>query len=179
MPRILPEITTLEQHQKQILYDPDVYRPDCCPYCGKAGLHHHGHYQRNVPRGEGLSLLFGVLFILRFFCPGCRRSCSRLTGCLSPRRHYWWKSQQEVLELLMAGLSIHQVARQKRPYYRTIRRWWQRLESCFDQHALFLRSRFPDLGRSVEVKGFWFHCFSLMTQAEAMAWLDHEGVCVP
>lgn len=179
MTRILPEIATLEQHQQQILNDPDVYRPACCPHCGKAVLHHHGHYKRNAPKGEGLSLLFGVLFILRFFCPGCHRSCSRLPGCLSPRRHYWWKSQQEVLELLTAGQSIHQVAKQKWPYYRTVRRWWQRLESCFDQHALSLRSRFPDLGRSVDWKDFWSHCLSVMSLAQAMGWLDHEGVCVP
>lgn len=179
MTRIVPEITTLEQHQKQILDDPDAYRPDCCPHCGKAGLHHHGHYQRNAPRGEGLSLLFGVLFILRFFCPTCRRSCSRLPGCLSPRRHYWWKTQQTALRLMIAGQSIHQVAKQTWLYYRTVGRWWQRLESCFEQHALSLRCRFPDLGYSMGLKGFWSQCFSVMNLAQAMSWLDHEGVTVP
>lgn len=179
MTYILPEIDTLEQHQHRVLNDPDAYRPACCPHCGKAGLHHHGHYERNVPRGEGLSLLLGVLLILRFFCPGCRRSCSRLPACLSPRRHYWWQSQQVVLVLLIAGQSIHQVAKVTMFYYRTIGRWWKRLEVCFDQHVLFLRSRFPALGRSAHWKEFWSQCFAFMSLAQAMGWLAHEGVRVP
>ena len=179
MTRILPEIATLEQHQQQVLNDPDAYRPPCCPHCGKSGLHHHGYYERNAPKGEGIAFLLRALFILRFFCPGCRRSCSRLPGCLSPRRHYWWKSQQEVLELLIAGHSIYEVAQQKWPYYRTVRRWWKRLETCFEQHALSLRSRFPDLGRSVDWKDFWSQSFSIMSLAQAMGWLDHDGVYVP
>jgi hypothetical protein len=179
MTRILPDIDLLKQHQQRVQSDPDAFRPACCPHCGMAGLHLHGHYERNVPKGEGLSLLLGVLLILRFLCPGCRRSCSCLPACLSPRRHYWWRSQQGVLGLLVAGQSIHQVAKVTMPYYRTILRWWKRLEACFDTHALSLRSRFPDLGRSVGLKGFWSRCFSIMSLEQAMGWLDHEGITVP
>ena len=179
MTRIVPEVQSLEQHQHRVVKDPDAYRPACCPHCGKAGLHHHGSYRRNTPKGEGLAFLFGVLRILRFFCPGCRRSCSRLPGCLSPRRHYWWKSQQEVIERLLDGQSAYQAAQPQWPCQRTIGRWWRRLETCFDPQALSLRSRFPDLGRSVDWKDFWSHCFSMMSLAQAMGWLDHEGVCVP
>lgn len=179
MPRMLPEIHTLEQHQETTLNDPDAYRPKCCPYCDKAGLHHHGHYERNPPKGEGLTLLVGMLIILRFFCPGCRRTCSRLPGCLSPRRHYWWKSQQQVLELLIAGQSIYEVASKKLPSRQTIGRWWRRLEERFSIHALHLRSRFPELGRTVDWEDFWSNCFDSMSLAEAMGWLDHVGVNVP
>ena len=88
MSRMLPGIETLEQHQAQLENDPDSYKPERCPRCGKAGLHHHGHYKRNTPRGEGLALVLGLLIVLRFFCSGCRRTCSRLPSCLSPRRQY-------------------------------------------------------------------------------------------
>lgn len=179
MTRMLPEIDTLEQHLERVRNDPDAYRPECCPHCGLATLHHHGHYERNVPIGEGLAFLLGVLIILRFFCPGCRHTCSRLPGCLSPRRHYWWKSQQEVLEPLIAGESIYTVAQRKPPSRHTIGRWWRQLEEGFDEHALHLRNRFSDLGRAADWKGFWSRCFDSMSLARAMGWLDHAGVNVP
>jgi len=69
MARMLPGIETVEQHQQLLGDDPDAYRPERCPRCAKAGMHHHGHYERNVPRGEGLALALGALFIPRFLCP--------------------------------------------------------------------------------------------------------------
>ena len=50
MGRMLPGIETVTQHQEQLRDDPDAYRPERCPHCGKGGLHHHGHYERNTPR---------------------------------------------------------------------------------------------------------------------------------
>ncbi len=43
MSRMLPGIETLEQHQSLLEHDPDVYKPERCPHCAKAGLHRHGH----------------------------------------------------------------------------------------------------------------------------------------
>lgn len=77
MVRMLPGIQTVEQHQQRLREDPDGYRPERCPRCGKAGLHHHGHYERNAPRGEGLAFLLKPLFIPRFLCPQCHSTCSR------------------------------------------------------------------------------------------------------
>ena len=57
--RIVPGIETLEQHQAQLRDAPNVYRPECCPRCGKRGMHRHGHYERNVPRGEGMACSLG------------------------------------------------------------------------------------------------------------------------
>ena len=113
MTRMLPAIETLEQHQERLGEDPEAYRPARCPHCGKAGLHRHGHYERNAPRGEGLAFLLEALFIPRFYCPKCRGTCSRLPGCLAPRRQYWWQRQQAVLKGLLAGQSIRAVARQR------------------------------------------------------------------
>ena len=179
MPRILPGIDTLAQHRKQLQDDPDAYRPERCPHCGKAGLHHHGHYERNPPRGEGLAFSLGTLPILRFCCPCCRRTCSRLPACLSPRRQYWWQTQQAVLERLLAGASNHAVAEQESPSRRTIGRWWRRLEARFEVHAMHLRSRFPDLGRAAGRRGFWSLCLTQMPLGMAMGWLDRMEVSVP
>jgi hypothetical protein len=52
MSRMLPGIETLEQHRELLESNPDAYKPERCPHCGKAGLHHHGHYERNAPRGR-------------------------------------------------------------------------------------------------------------------------------
>jgi len=46
MSRMLPGIETLEQHRDLLESNPDGYKPERCPRCGKAGLHHHGHYER-------------------------------------------------------------------------------------------------------------------------------------
>ena len=97
MARMLPGIETLTQHQERLRDDPEAYRPERCPHCGKGGLHRHGHYERNAPRGEGMAFSLGSLFIPRFYCPKCHGTCSRLPACLSPRRQYWWQSQQAVL----------------------------------------------------------------------------------
>ena len=179
MPRMLPGIETLEQHHRRLRDDPDAYRPECCPKCAKAGLHHHGHYERKTPRGEGMAFSLGPVLIPRFYCPQCRRTCSRLPECLSPRRQYWWKCQQAVLLGLILGESMREMARLLRPGRRTIGRWWQWLEAEFNVHSLHLRSRFAQLGRAVDWKAFWSLCFERMSLAEAMGWLDHAGVKVP
>ena len=170
MPRMLPGIETLTQHQQCLQSDPDVYRPERCPHCGKAGLHRHGHYARNPPRGEGLAFLLGTVLILRFYCPQCRRTCSRLPACLSPRRQYWWRTQQAVVERLLAGASRRAVAAQEWPSRRTIGRWWRGLQRQFEVHALHLRSRFAELGRAPGWPGFWSLCLAQMRLSVAMGW---------
>jgi transposase-like protein len=179
MGRMLPGIETVEQHQEGLRDDPEAYRPERCVHCGKGGMHRHGHYERNAPRGEGMAFTLGALLIPRFYCPACRGTCSRLPACLSPRRQYWWRSQQAVLDALLSGASIREVARRLRPSRRTIGRWWQWLAARFDTHALHLRSRFAELGRALDWKGFWSLCLGSMSLGEAMGWLDRAGVRVP
>ena len=179
MARMLPAIVTLEQHQQRLRDDLEAYRPERCCHCGKEGMHRHGHDERNVPRGEGVALSLGALFIPRFYCPKCHGTGSHLPACLAPRRQYWWQTQQAVLEGLLSGQSIREVARRTQPSRRTIGRWWKHLEARFGEHALHLRSRFPQLGRSVDWKAFWSLCFARMRLSEAMVWLDVAGVSVP
>jgi transposase-like protein len=179
MARMLAGIETLAQHQAQLRQSPQSYRPERCPGCAKAGLHCHGSYPRNAPRGEGMAYLLGPLLIPRFLCPACHASCSRVPQCLSPRRQYWWRAQQAVLAQLLAGASFRALARAMSPSRRTIARWWQRLEARIDVHALHLRSRFAALGRAVDWVAFWSLCLASMDLGEAMAWLDQDAVIVP
>ena len=179
MARMLPGIETPAQHLERLRIDPEAYRPERCPHCGKGELHRHGHYERNSPRGEGLAFSLGSLRIPRFHCPKCRGTCSRLPGCLSPRRQYWWKRQQAVLQWLLVGMSFRAVARSLWPSRRTIGRWWRWLRARFDMHSLPLRSRFAELGRAVDWKAFWSLCLARMSLGEAMGWLDRVAVDVP
>ena len=179
MKRILPVIDSLEQHQKQLRDNPDAYRPTQCHHCGKAGLHRHGFYQRNVPRGKGLAFWLGFLLIPRFYCSACRHTCSRIPGCLSPKRHYWWQCQQSVLMLLLAGKSIHAAAIHLPPSRHTIARWWRRLQSRFTQHRFHLCSRYPELGRHDTLVGFWSACLQQMSLASVMAVLGQDGEMIP
>ena len=43
---IVPSIPTLNQYLILQKEEPERFRPAVCPYCGKAGLWHHGHYDR-------------------------------------------------------------------------------------------------------------------------------------
>ena len=179
MCRILPGIHSLEQHLEHLQDQPESYRPQRCPQCGKAGLWRHGCYERKAPPGEGVAFALDGLFIPRFLCPHCRRSCSRLPACIAPLRQYLWRVQQAVFERLIAGESIRRVSCTLWPSRRTVSRWWQWLSKQFDVHALHLRSRFPPLGRAVNWQAFWVGCFERMRLCEAMSWLDRAGVVVP
>ena len=59
--RILPGIHSLEQHLEHLQSEPEAYRPEYCPHCGKAGVWRHGHYARKAPAGEGLAYTLGGL----------------------------------------------------------------------------------------------------------------------
>ena len=98
---------------------------------------------------------------------------------MAPWRQYLWQVQQAVLEWLLAGASLHEVARTCSPSRRTVGRWWQWLKARFAEHSFHLRSRYSDLGRAVNLPAFWLACFERMTLGEAMAWIEHEGVLVP
>ena len=84
-----------------------------------------------------------------------------------------------VLETLLRGWSIRSLAKQLWPSRRTIGRWWQWLRGRVDAYGLHLRSRFAELGRAGDARGFWSACFERMSLGEAMGWLDTAGVVVP
>ena len=179
MQRIVPAILSLQQHRDVLECDPVVYRPLACPHCGLARLWGHGCYPRKADRRPSPSGAMNPVFIPRFFCQGCRQTCSRLPECIAPRRWYSWAVQQVVLLWLLAGGSVHQAAVQGGVDRHTVRRWWGWLKERAEAFGFWLRSRLPELGRAVDFAGFWQGCLAASPLSRAMAWLDLEGVAVP
>ena len=112
MQRIVPAILSLQQHRDSLEREPVIYWPVACPHCGLATLWGHGCYERKADRRPEPSGSLNPVFIPRFFCQGCRQTCSRLPECIAPRRWYGWAVQQVVLLWLLAGGSLHQAAGQ-------------------------------------------------------------------
>lgn len=179
MQRIVPAILSIPQHQEVLEQEPVIYRPSACPHCGLANPWGHGRYARKADRRPGPSGSLNPVFIHRFFCQGCGQTCSRLPECIAPRRWYDWAVQQVVLLWLLAGGSVHQAAVQGGVGRHTVRRWWMWLRERSEAFGFRLRSRFPELGCSVDFAGFWQGCLSIMPLSRAMAWLDLAGVSVP
>lgn len=174
MNRILASITTLAQHLHAVANDSDVYRPPACPQCSAAGMWCHGCYHRKADRSASAGESLNPVPVLRFLCPACQRTCSRLPACIAPRRWYDWALQQAVLLLLLAGCSVHQCCNCTHRARSTVRRWRDWLDARGDNFAFFLRSRFPELGRLPERVCLWCHVMQSMSLAQAMAWCDRE-----
>jgi len=179
MPRILPGIASLKQHLEHLDLDPEAYRPDVCPHCGKAGVWFHGQYRRKADWVGTDGGYQDPVPIPRFYCPHCRRTSSRLPACIAPRRWYPWILQQAVFVLLLAGHSIREVSRQQRASRHTVSRWWRFLKARHMEYAFHLCSRFSRLGCHSSPESFWLTCFGQMTLAEAMGWLDQDDVVIP
>jgi len=175
MHRIVFAITSLEQHLETLRCTPEVYRPSACPHCGLDRCRRHGCYKRKADREGRLN----PIAIPRFLCGGCGGSCSRLPQCIAPRRWYAWATQQQVLEKLLQGASLSRCSECMGLYRHTVRRWRDWLILRTQTFEFFLKSRFPDLGRSPDWKAFWSSCFTRMSLSEAMAWLDGDGELVP
>lgn len=177
MHRIVFAFPVLEQHLNAVDRTPQVYRPVACGHCGCSGVWCHGRYHRKADRSAAGDL--NPVPVLRFRCRACSRTCSRLPLCIAPHRWYNWALQQQVLLLLFAGCSQRRASAIFVLGRHTVRRWWQRLGECSLTFEFYLRSRFVELGRSVDIAEFWLRCLQRMPLCEAMAWLDGDGVCVP
>ena len=174
MHRMVAGILSLSQHLSAVHSTPDLYRPACCPSCGQGRVWHHGHYVRKSDRSAAPGQARCLVPILRFRCAGCGRTCSRLPGFLSPRRWYAWAVQQVALLCVLLGSSLRQGAARSGVARSTVRRWqtaWWERSPVF---AFHLRTRFPDLGRTVDSTAFWCACLDQISLAAAMTWLDRE-----
>ncbi|MEI7538231.1 MAG: hypothetical protein WCJ76_13510 [Comamonadaceae bacterium] len=177
MHRILASVTTLEQHLIAVAAtDGDIYRPLACPYCGMGGLWRHGCYYRKADRDTNASESLNPVVVLRYLCPACERTCSRLPLCMAPRRWFDWAMQQVVLMLLLLGCSVHQCWRSTGRARSTVRRWRDWLHARSEEFCFYLRSRFPELGRHGDRDAFWRHVIEGMSLATVMAWLDRDLV---
>nr|VFJ60636.1 MAG: hypothetical protein BECKFM1743A_GA0114220_102682 [Candidatus Kentron sp. FM]VFK09859.1 MAG: hypothetical protein BECKFM1743B_GA0114221_101187 [Candidatus Kentron sp. FM] len=90
MCRMIGSVRTLTQHFLTLNIAPSDYKPKRCPRCGVAGLWAHGVYHRKGDRSIISDNRSVSTPIPRFRCPHCNTTCSRLPGCLSPRRWYPW-----------------------------------------------------------------------------------------
>ncbi len=179
MPRIVPAIGCLKKHLEIFRSTPEHYRPPSCPACGLAGLWCHGHYARKSAR-EGGEL--NPIPIPRYLCgktQGCGKTCSLLPSGIAPRRWYLWAVQQAVLVALLAGNSIRTGAATCGRARRTVRRWWRWLQARHEQFAFYLRSRWPEWGRTEEWRPFWSRAIAECSLGELMAYLDGQGLIVP
>ncbi len=179
MQRIVPSILSLRQHLNALEREPAIYRPAACPHCGLGKLWGHGCYERKADRKPGPCGALNPIPIPRFFCQGCRQTCSRLPECIAPRRWYDWTVQQVVLLCLLADGSLHRASMDGGVDRHTARRWWAWLKERSGTFGFWLRARFAELGRAVDVSGFWQGCLAAMPFSRAMAWLDQNGVAVP
>jgi transposase-like protein len=179
MQRIVPAILSLQQHLDSLEREPLIYRPAVCPHCGLARLWGHGCYERKADRGSSGSRTLNPIPIPRFFCQGCRQTCSRVPECVAPRRWYGWAVQQVVLLMLLGGCSLRRCSAQSGFDRRTVRRWWIWLCGRGEEFGFWLRARFPELGRAADFSGFWQACWQTMPLSRAMAWLDRDAVAVP
>jgi hypothetical protein len=98
--------------------------------------------------------------------------------CIAPRRWYDWGVQQAVLICLLCGESLHCTCRSAGMARRTVRRWRDWLFERNDLFAFFLRSRFPEWGRTIDRCAFWKNALESMSLGQVMVWLDRE-LCVP
>tara|TARA_B110000908_G_C10145255_1_gene398727 strand:- start:326 stop:907 length:582 start_codon:yes stop_codon:yes gene_type:complete len=176
---ILAGIHTLEQHLSHLNLNPEAYRPERCPSCGRAGLWIHGYYPRMSDRVNPSSLSLNHVPIPRFMCPHCDKTCSVLPECIAPRRWFPWPLQQIALALMISGCSLRQACAQMLPSRKTLWRWRKHLQDRFLAHADGLRSRFSALGRHAGLLEFWQACLAQMSLGEAMRWLHQEGLSMP
>ena len=179
MHRIVGSITSLAEHLVAVVTDAEIYRPAACPHCSCAGLWRHGSYHRKADRSTGGTGGAGSLNpvpVLRFLCRACARTCSRLPACIAPRRWFDWVVQQAVLVLLLGGMSLHGCARRSGRERRTVRRWRDWLHERGEQFALFLRSRWPELGRVADFASFWRNVIDELSLQQAVVWLDRDLV---
>lgn len=174
MHRMVSAIVSLPQHLIAIQYTPELYRPANCPHCGLGRLWRHGCYLRKADRQLPAARSLNPIPIPRYCCAGCRHTCSRLPGCLAPRRWYDWAVQQRALLALLSGRSLRAVSLLTGLPRQTLRRWHHWLSAQHEPFAFALRSRFPELGRAAGFSEFWQTCWQTRPLANTMAWLDQQ-----
>lgn len=186
MRRIVAGITSLLQHFQEIEQRPESYRPACCPECGLKPVWVHGRYSRKADLCHRGDENLNPVPILRYRCPGCGLTCSRLPECIAPRRWYAWQLQEKRLRRLLApscpdapeSSDVSGAADAADPCpipaRRTVQRWWHWLQARTMEFRFALSSRFPELGRAADGTGFWLQVFDTLGLSRAMAWCDQE-----
>lgn len=142
---IAEDVTTREMH-RELIEDPDGYRPRRCGHCGERRLHAHDFRDR-VLRADPDS---AAESIRRFVCVSCHAIWQVLPAFLARHLHRNWATVQSVMA--KAGLLTSVASdRRIRVPERTVRRWAARLEATAIQLVQLLATAggdvLPVLGR--------------------------------
>lgn len=152
---------------------------DQCPHCGISDLWRHGGYPRKADRSNDNSSSLNPIYIQRYYCRHCNKTCSVLPECIPPRRWYLWSIQQIALALFIAGTRLHSISKQIIPSRRTISRWVNRFKEQFFIHKDVLCNYIADLGRTDGFADFWQACLGHFSLAKAMRLCNVSGVSIP
>lgn len=177
MLHILAEILSLSQYLTQY-HENKIERMTHCP-CGRTHPWCHGGYSRQSDRLNESSESLNPVFVQRYYCPGCRKTCSALPECIAPRRWYVWETQQEAIFLMLLGQSAYAVEKKTKPSRYTLARWFAWIMSQFILIKDALCVHFPDLGIFTQPVDFWKALFKKMSLATAMRLCHTSGICIP
>jgi len=175
---ILAGIMSLMQYMTQC-HDGKIAGPACCPQCNRANPWGHGGYPRKPDRLNSPSESLNPIWIQRYYCPGCHKTCSALPECIPPRRWYLWETQQTAMLLFLLGHSARAIEKQVKPSRHTIKRWVTRLMAQFKVHKDALCVHLPSLGLFIEPISFWPHVFNKLPLSTAMHLCHVSGVPIP
>lgn len=180
MQHIVSGVLSLTQYLLSFKEESGRYQLSRCLGCGKSGLWLHGCYARKADRScmeanESLN----PIFIQRFYCHFCRKTCSVLPECVAIRRWYLWIAQQIVLLHWLSGMSIYSIAKKSVPSRHTIRRWVNRFKEQFHLHKDAICNQLMDLGRTVDFKDFWQTFLKEKLLSHGMRICHAAGLAVP
>lgn len=99
MVHILSGIVSLMQYQSLLNGDLVYYRLDQCLCCGKSNPQRYGSYPRQADRINKSSDSLNPVFIQRYYCLCCNKTCSVLPECIPPHRWYLWDIQGKITKI--------------------------------------------------------------------------------
>ncbi len=179
MQGILAGFLTLIQYTYAQEYTPERVRPKHCACCGRLNPWYHAIYERKPDRENSPNKSMNPIIIQRYYCPGCKKTFSVLPECIPPRRWYPWEVQQSIFLLFLLGHSAYEIAKESKPSYSTITRWFHRFKEQFRLHRDTLCGLFGELTRTSCLASFWTSCFELITLGSAMRLCHVSGVAIP
>ena len=178
MVHILAGIMSLLQYIEQC-HDDKIERLSACLGCGRANPWCHGCYPRKSDRIHLPSESLNPIFIQRYYCSACHKTCSALPECIPPRRWYLWETQQTAILLFLLGYSAKSTEKKVNPSRHTIKRWVLWLISQFKLHKDTLCNYFSELGLFTDHITFWTNTFNKLSLSQAMRLCHVSGVSVP
>lgn len=179
MVHIFADILSLVQYIESLKNRPEQLRLNHCLCCGKSNPWRHGGYSREADRINPSSKSLNPVFIQRYYCPSCQKTCSVLPECIPPHRWYLWDIQQAIFLLYLSGMSAYAIAKTTRPSRQTITRWLMRFVALFRVHKDALCTHFHALGRSTNMTDFWQTALQTMSLSTAMRLCHVTGVVIP